>query len=159
MTSNLSRDGDEDMNPDLGIRFEVVYKDVHLVEVRISAWNGTFGGTSDVYIGQDRLGKTAAEIRGFPRNPADVREIMLGSNSGPGNHVSMRFYCTDSSGHASVDSTIKSAPDAAGKIQSATFSLPIEALAVDSFVEDLQRLSSSAAGVAILNGCPLQARE
>ena len=24
------------MNPDLGIRFEVIYKDVHLVEVRIS---------------------------------------------------------------------------------------------------------------------------
>jgi len=138
---------------DLGIRFEVIYKDVHLVKVRISAWNGTFSGTSDIYFGPDQLGKTAREIEGFPRNPADVREIMLDSHSGPGDRVSMRFYCTDSSGHASVDSTIESAPDAAGKIQSATLSLPIEASAVDSFVEDLDRLASSCAGVAILNGC------
>jgi len=137
---------------DLVIRFEVIYKDVHLVEVRISAWNGTFGGTSNVYLGLEQLRKTATEIGGFPRNPADVREIMLCSHSGPGDRVSMRFYCTDSSGHASVDSTIESAPDAAGKIQSATLSLPIEASAVDSFVEDLHRLSSSGAGVAILNG-------
>jgi hypothetical protein len=154
MTSN-SNDGDEDMNPNhLGIRFEVIYKDVHLVEVRISAWNGSFGGSSDVYLGLDRLGKTAVEISGFPRNPADVREIMLDSHSGPGDRVSMRFYCTDSSGHASVDSTIESSPDAAGKIQSATLSLPIEASAVDSFVEGLHRLGSANAGAAILHGCP-----
>jgi hypothetical protein len=142
------------MCADLGIRFEVIYKDVHLIEVRISGWNGAFGGVSDVYLGLDQLEETVAAIRGFPRNFADVREIRLGSDSDPGRRVSMRFYCVDSSGHASVDLTIESAPDAAGKIQSAILSLPIEASAVDSFVEDLHRLSSSGAGIATLGGCP-----
>ena len=140
------------MHPVLGIRFEIIYKDVHLIEVRISGWNGAFGGVSDVYLGLDQLKETPAAIRGFPRNLGDVREIMLGSES-PGHRVNMRFYCVDSSGHASVDSIIESTSGAKGKIQSATLSLPVEASAVDAFVEDLQRLSSSGTGIAILGGC------
>jgi hypothetical protein len=117
------------------------------MKVRISGWNGAFGGMSDAYLGLDGLKETAAAIRGFPRNVQDVRKIMLDSE-----RVSMRFYCVDSAGHASVDSTIESASDATGKTQSATFSLPIEASAVDTFVEDLGRLSMSGTGIAILRG-------
>ena len=28
----------------VGFRFEVIYKDVHLLEVRVTGWNGSFGG-------------------------------------------------------------------------------------------------------------------
>src|SRR5713101_5881662 len=98
------------MNMDVGFQFEVMYKDVHLVEVRISAWNGSFGGVADVYLGLDQLEETATKLRGFPSDPSDVREATFGAfgpTSPPGRRVSMRFYCADKSGHAYVDSTIE----------------------------------------------------
>jgi hypothetical protein len=143
------------MNIDVGFRFEIVYKDVHLVEVRISAWNGSFGGAADVYVGLDQLRETAAKLQGFPSDPSDVREVTFGPfgpKSTPGRRVSVRFYCADRSGHAYVDSTIESDFDKTGKVQSAILSLPVEAAAVDSFVADLRRLGTERAGTAHLKG-------
>jgi hypothetical protein len=143
------------MNRDIGFQFEVIYKDVHLVEVRISAWSGSFGGVADVYVGLDQLEESAAKLQGFPSDPSDVREVTFGAfgpKSAPGRRVNMRFYCANRSGHAYVDSTIESDNNAAGKIQSAIISFPVEAAAVDSFVEDLHRLGAERTGTAHLKG-------
>jgi hypothetical protein len=143
------------VNRDIGFRFEVIYKDVHLLEVRISAWNGTFGGVADVYVGLDQLEETAAKLQGFPRHPSDVREANFGAfglKSAPGRRVAMRFYCADKSGHTYVDSMIESDYNAVGKIDSVTLSLPIEAAAVDSFVAALHQSGVDRAGVAFLRG-------
>ena len=143
------------MNVGVGFQFEVIYEDAHLLEVRISAWNGAFGGVADVYVGLDQLKETATRLLGFPTHPSDVREATFGAfgpKSAPGRRVSMRFYCADKSGHAYVDSTIESDYNAAGKIQSVTLSLPVEAAAVDSFVEDLRQTGADRRGVAFLQG-------
>jgi hypothetical protein len=50
--------------------------------------------------------------------------------------------CPRVSGHAYVDSTIESGRNAAGKIESVSLSLPVEAAAVDSFVEELRQLEN-----------------
>jgi hypothetical protein len=154
MTSNLNKRKGY-MNKDLGFRFEVIYKDIHLLEVRISAWNGAFSGVADVYVGLDQLQETAAKLRGFPTDPSDVREANFGAfgpKSVPGRRVSMRFYCADRSGHSYVDSTIESDYNAAGKIETVSLSLAIEAAAMDSFLEELHRSGANSAGVAFLKG-------
>lgn len=145
---------------DIGFRFEVIYRDNDLLEVRVTAWNGAFGGTADVYVGIGGLEEAAARLRGFPKRPADVREVMLGA-FGPasaGGGVSMRFYCADAAGHAYVDSKIESDSLAGRPVQCVTLSLPIEAAAVDSFVEELRLLGLRKTGVASLKGVPASVR-
>ena len=66
--------------------------------------------------------------------------------------MSTRFYCVDGSGHSYVDSRIESDYDSARKSQSAVLSLPIEAAAVDSLVEELRCLNAERKGAANLGG-------
>jgi hypothetical protein len=135
-----------------GFQFQVLYRDDHLIKVRVSVWNGGFGGEADVYVGTNLLAEIARELCGFPRNVADSREVMLGGfgSEWAGGGASMRFYCVDQSGHACVDVKIESGRDLLGRIQSATFSVPIEAGALDSFVDQLHSMVTGAATTACL---------
>jgi hypothetical protein len=145
---------------DIGFQFEIVYEDVHLLEIRISAWNGSFGGTARVYIGLDQLKETAIKLRKFPLDPSDVREVTLGE-FGPnsaGGAVSMRFYCADRAGHTYVDSRIESGYDSTGKAQSVFMTVNIEPAALDSFVEELGQLGADQAGRAHLKGVTKETR-
>jgi hypothetical protein len=138
----------------IGFRFQIIYKDEHLLKVRISAWNGSFGGAADIYADADQLKEAASDLQRFPRDLSDVREITFGE-FGPksaGGAISMRFYCADRAGHAYVDSRIESEYDPAGKAQSVTMILTIEPAAVDAFVQELGWLGADRADQACLKG-------
>jgi len=62
----------------------------------------------------------------------------------------VRFYCVDGAGHAHVEARIDSKFLSGGTIQTVVLAMPIEAAAVDTFVEELRRLER--AGVAHLKG-------
>ena len=64
----------------------------------------------------------------------------------------MRFHCLDGAGHAYVELTIDSNCTTGGTIQTAILTLPIEASAVDVFVDGLARLELKRAGSAYLRG-------
>jgi len=135
-----------------GIECSVRWSDNDLFELRISASNGAFAGTAEVYVAIGGLASAAARLEGFPRSPADARDLVFGA-FGPnraGGGASMRFYCGDGSGHARVDLKIESSCDRSDRIESAGFSLPIEASAVDIFVDELRRLESARQGIASL---------
>ena len=51
----------------VGFRLEVIYADVDIIELRVSAWNGAFGGATDLYVAVDGLSKIATELAGFPK--------------------------------------------------------------------------------------------
>src|SRR5271163_5016281 len=87
----------------VGFEFEIIYKDAHLMMVRIAAWNGSFGGAADVYMGLDQMEEAAGQLQGFPTDPSDAREITFG-----GSDVRMRFYCAHRSGHGYVDAAVES---------------------------------------------------
>ncbi len=55
------------------------YHDTDILELRVSAWNGFFGGTTELYIGRDDLEKIVEEMKGFPLDPQDEREVILGA--------------------------------------------------------------------------------
>ena len=61
-----------------GFQFEVIYDDNDVLEVRVSAWNGEFGGKADVYVAIGQLEETAEKLKGFPSDPSDRREFIFG---------------------------------------------------------------------------------
>jgi hypothetical protein len=129
---------------DAGVCFEVLWNDAHMFEVRVSARNGLFSGSANIYLGIGELAESAEKLRGFPRNPSDKRTLDFGA-FGPqvaGGAATLSFYCGDSAGHASVEVKIES--DYRGKIlaQSVLLIAAVEPAAVDSFVSDLRRLEA-----------------
>lgn len=124
------------------------------MEVRISAWTGTFGGTSEVYVGLGQLGESATKLQGFPRSLSDTRELEFGAfgRESAGGGVLMRFYCADKSGHTYVETKMESGYEFEGKVQSVVLYMPIEPAAVDSFVAELRVLESKGSGTARLRG-------
>ena len=134
---------------DLGIRFTLLWSDPDVLKIRVSAWNGMFGGVADVYEGVREMTRAAEKIRGFPLTTSDVRALEFGA-FGPktaGGGVKMDLSCTDSVGHAIVDLSLES-DYWSGSAQSVHAKLHIEAAAVDEFVAELEKFG--AAGVAAL---------
>lgn len=135
-----------------GFQFDVLWNDNDLFEIRISAWSRTFGGVADVYVPIGGLREAAESLAGFPRNSQDDREVQFGKfGSGwGGGAFNIRLYCQDTAGHAVAESRIESEYDGKGKAQSVLLMAPIEAAAVDRFVEDLRRLETERRGSAFL---------
>lgn len=137
---------------DAGVRFEVLWNDADIFEVRVSAQNGLFSGSANIYLGIGELAESAENLTGFPSNPSDKRTLdfeAFGPQVASG-AVTLSFYCVDSAGHASVEVKIES--DHRGKIpaQSVQLIAAVEAAAVDSFVSDLRRLEPDQRGTALL---------
>lgn len=138
--------------PRIGLKLKLIYSDSELMQIRVSAWNGAFGGAANVYVGIGLIEKIAERLKGFPNGPSDKREVVLGAfgSEFAGGAVSLLFHCADRAGHAYVDLKIESDSDIAGRCQSVTFSLPIDAAGMDSFVNDLGRLGAGRAEEAFL---------
>ncbi len=135
-----------------GFRFEVTWNDDDVFKVRVTAWNGAFGGSAGVYVPIGGLTEAAAKLEGFPRQPSDTRELQFGA-FGPewaGGAASMRFYCKDAAGHASIEARIESDYQGMDKAQSVLLFAFVEATAVDTFVTELRRLEADRHGVALL---------
>jgi len=64
---------------EVGLQFEVIWQDEDLFDVRVSVWNGAFGGVAEIYVAIGGLEEVAKKLSGFPKNPKDVPEIALGT--------------------------------------------------------------------------------
>jgi hypothetical protein len=138
----------------IGLEFQEIWNDADMIGVRVSSWNGTFGGATRVYVGIGRLEQAAATLHGFPHAPSDSRELKfagVGMGGAPGG-VGLRIYCIGGAAHAWLEARIESVYDLAGAPQSVVLSLPIEPAAVDLFVDQLHRAGASRSGIARLNG-------
>lgn len=136
----------------VGFEFRVIWHDNDVLNLCVSAWNGQFGGVAEVYEAIGALRDAASRLRGFPKDPEDNRELVFGNfdrNCAAGG-IKMRFHCVDGAGHAFVEATIDSNCYSGGTIEIATLAVPVEAAAVDTFVEELERLDATRSGVACL---------
>src|SRR5579864_669112 len=137
---------------DTGIRLEFLWNDADIVEVRLSAWNGLFGGSANIYAPIGELSESAQKLKGFPRNPSDKRILEFGAFApkAAGGAATLSFYCVDSAGHASVEVRIESEHRGAIPAQSVLLVAAVEPAAVDSFVSDLSRIEVDQQGTALL---------
>ncbi len=120
----------------LGIRITIVYLDDLVMELQVFGSNGRFSGEAETYGGHEKLKELARTIAGFPTRPQDERKFEFGTFDPEyaGGGVRLRFYCTDSWGHAGVDVEFRADPHATRHAESSSFFIPIEAAAVDEFV-------------------------
>jgi hypothetical protein len=139
---------------EIGLELRVIWGDSDALKVRVSAWNGAFGGVADTYAGIGELAAAGDLLRGFPKNSTDERCFQLGclDRQYAGGGARLQFRCVDGAGHAFVEVMIDSNAKTAGTVQTAMVSLPIEAAAVDAFVVELEALEARRDGVAWLRG-------
>jgi hypothetical protein len=142
-----------------GLEVRVIHTDDRLIELRIWASNGEFTAQANVYADADAPRNLAQVLRGFPVQPGDVREFQLGTfrQDVAGDGVHLQFYCTDSTGHAAVDVRVEARRLDRGRVarmQTASFCLPIEAAAVDAFVQQLIRMPIAVGAAAQLDSAP-----
>jgi hypothetical protein len=139
---------------EVGIEFQLDWHDNDVLNLRVSAWNGDFGGVAEIYQGVGDLHVAASNLRGFPNNPSDRREIVFGNfdRKCAAGGVRMRFHCVDGAGHAYVEASVDSNYQRGGTIQTVLLAMPVEAAAVDTFVCELERLESERSGTALLRG-------
>jgi len=137
---------------EIGIKFESIWSDIDVVEVRIAAWNGEFGGSADVYVEIGGILMAAAKLEGFPHNTADVCDLEFGSFGlkTAGGAVTLRFHSRGAVGRTFVETTIESAHDEFDHAQRAILFAPVEAAAIDSFVANLRILEERLHSVAFL---------
>lgn len=121
-----------------GIEFEVVWFDQDAIEFRVVCSNGSFCGTTNIYLAHNDLLKAARTLRGFPSSIEDSRRIQLGAlePNSAGGGIEMAFRCVDSAGHAVV--LVKLTAESGTGIcdcQSVFLCIAVEAGSIDSFVE------------------------
>jgi len=136
----------------LGFQFQLLWYDDQVLQLRITGWNGEFGGAADVYVGVGGLAEAAAKLEGFPIKISDFRHIEFGG-FGPqaaGGAISMHFSCKDGAGHALVEATIESDYAGASTAQSAAFFGSVEPTAIDNFVTEVRAMESNRRGEALL---------
>jgi hypothetical protein len=106
------------MKPEIavGFQFTVIWFDEGTIELCISAWNGNFGGTIEVYEAHGKLEKAAGSLVGFPLTPSEKREIVFVNfdHKWAGGGVRMRFHCVDGAGHAYVEAEMDSNYESGG---------------------------------------------
>ncbi len=130
-----------------GIEIVVVYSDVHLMEVQISAANTAFAGQVNTYVNHDAAEKFSVALSGFPANVDDVRRMELGANA------KFAFSMIDDVGHSMVAVDIASdtmGPN--GFTGRATFNILVNPAEIDQFVQELAKLTPEIGQSAYLEG-------
>ncbi|HST08996.1 MAG TPA: hypothetical protein VLL05_01360 [Terriglobales bacterium] len=126
----------------IGISFSVEWWDNDVILFLARTSNGVFSGETTLYSGHDELAQLAETLNGFPKDAADHREVELGafSTSHSGGGILMRFSCLDAVAHAAVDVKLRTQECGAfGDFESVALRIPIEAAAVDAFVNQLRQ--------------------
>src|SRR5262245_41437574 len=110
-----------------GIEIAVVWLDEHLIELLVVASNGNFAGRASLYESHGALVGLASKLQGFPTEPSDRRDIVLGSLDSKcgGGGVHLRFLCTDRVGHPAVEVSLRADPEREGN-DTASFSVRVE---------------------------------
>ncbi len=138
-----------------GINLEVIWFDEveDLLEVVFRCTNGYFSGQADIYVPQDVLSKLAKSLSGFPSCPDDFRDFELGTFNPKhaDGGARMHFYCSDAAGHAVVEGKLRgNASNGMGEVESVALRIPIQAAAVDNFIQQLKALGKTLGASASL---------
>jgi hypothetical protein len=145
-----------------GIYFKYLYHDNDIIELQVTAFNGRFGGTTNVYVDYTQLSETAKGLEDFPRNSSDNRQFVFGAfgSKFAGGGVRLRFYCKDLAGHVAVEAMVEddyrfeTTESRFETTESATLLLNVEPAAIDEFGLGIRRLENELTGTATLVTIP-----
>lgn len=123
-------------------------------EVTISASNGRFSASVETYVDFDVLSNLAHTIEGFPANATDTRVFEFGSldPSFAGGGVRLQFLCKNAVGKSQVDVQMRGDPHVRGFAETSSFSIAVEATAIDTFVARLKQTKFELGSSVSLSG-------
>ncbi len=136
------------------IELKAIWKDDHMFELDITATNGRFLGTTQVYDTTESLSRFAESLFRFPK---DKNQLPLLHEAGIKNgyaYFSMKFYCLDPAGHIGVQLSME-ANDSnyrSKEKDNVTLEMLVEPNAIDNFQRELMYLAKNQEGTAILIG-------
>jgi hypothetical protein len=135
------------------LELKVVWKDDHMIELRVKTSNSRFSGTTEVYDTSDTLSDFAKKLVGFPSD-----NKMLFYEAGEKDsyaYFSMRFYCIDTAGHIGVEINLEENVSTVYR-QEEKDKLKLEIIvvpsAIDLFQKELLKMAMNEDGVATLYG-------
>jgi hypothetical protein len=134
-------------------KLQVVRKDEQLFELKVTASNGSYFGTTDVYDTPETILKFAETLIGFPQENSDLLYETGFKNEY--SSFSMHFYRIDKAGQFAVEVNLEDNIKTAFKHELKSkirVEIIIELKAIQKFQKDLSRLASKQEGIAILNG-------
>ncbi|HTE32268.1 MAG TPA: hypothetical protein VK666_17930 [Chryseolinea sp.] len=133
------------------LELKVIWKDDHMFQLRVTATNGRYSGTTEVYDTSVSLANFAKSLLGYPKD-----EQVLFHNAGQTDGYSyfeMRFYCIDNAGHVGVQVSLEeynsTRPEEKDKLK---LEIIVEPSAIDNFQRELLQLAVNENGIARLYG-------
>ncbi|MEO6209682.1 MAG: hypothetical protein ABIQ10_06090 [Gemmatimonadaceae bacterium] len=132
--------------------------DPDYVRLDVTAADGRFAGSVEVYGGLGLVTDIADRLDGFPSSPTDRREILIGSLDPrvAGGWVKLLCVCVDRAGHPVIEVEMRSKYEAHGlaaqAAQAAVVRLRVEAPAIDEFVQSLRQWDGALGTSVALRG-------
>lgn len=141
------------MESDPKLSIELIWEDVDLEELCITASNGQYCGSARVYFAQGDIAALAETIQGFPKTVSQVEVFEGGQEDGP--RAKLVFRCIDQVGHAVVRVSLADfAYDGSQlpTLNDVNLEMRFEASALDQFCKELEGIAKRAREFAILRG-------
>src|SRR5436190_14784495 len=135
------------------LELQIIWKDDDMFELKVTASNERYFGTTEVYDTKGTLSKFAQALIGFPNNNKNLLHE-AGFKDGYA-FFSMNFYCIDNAGHIGVEINLEDnvatefRQEEKDKIK---LEIIVEPNAIDNFQKELSQLAIKQEGIAILYG-------
>jgi hypothetical protein len=135
------------------LELEIIWKDYDMFELKVTASNGRYFGTTEIYDTTESLLSFSQTLIGFPNdNKTTLHEA--GNKDGYA-YFSMNFYCIDNVGHIGVEINLEDnvatefRHEEKDKLK---LEIIVEPSAIDNFQKSLSQLATTQKGLAILYG-------
>jgi hypothetical protein len=140
---------------ELGVALYPLWSDSNVIKLRLSVWNGRFGGTTDLLVGLGELSKVVEHLKGFPSGSTDTREVVLGE-FGPevaGGAARLYFFCRDDDTSPMAEMQLEGEHDGKRDPETVTLVLTFEPASLGIFLRELQQLDADRKSFAYLRVC------
>ena len=135
------------------LELQIVWKDEDIFELKVTASNSRYLGTTEVYDTTKSLFGFAQTLIGFPKE--NKRIFYDAGNKDGHSYCSMNFYCINNVGHIGVEINLeeKVATDfRTEEKDKIKIEIIVDRSAIDNFQKELSKLATSQEGKAILYG-------
>ena len=135
------------------LELQIVWKDDDMFELKVTASNGRYFGTTEVYDTTESLFSFAQTLIGFPNDNKKLFHDAGFKDGYP--YFSMSFYCIDNAGHIGVEINLEDnvatefRHEEKDKLK---LEIIVEPSAIDNFQRELTQLATKQEGVATLYG-------
>lgn len=135
------------------LKLEVIWKDESMIELQVSANNGRYSGTTEVYESSESLLSFANELYGFPFGKDKVTHFCGEKDSYA--YFGMEFYKIGMTGKCGLLITLEenvATEYRKNEKDKLSMELIVEPNSIDIFYQELKSLALKEDGIAVLKG-------